>query len=312
MSALATGCSGVAHESAPAGGPDEPVESTAVVRDCPAAAPAATSVGVEHDVVYSAVGGETLRLDVAWPKDAGPRPLVVLLHGGGWSGGSRVSLHGEMTRLAAHGYVAAAVDYRLTSSARNAFPAAVQDVRCAIRWLRAHAATYAIDPALVAAAGYSAGGHLAGMLATASDVTGLDGACDADARSAAVAAAISYAGPHDLRVRGPYTDEQASIVTNFLGVFPGDDPELAALASPITHVGPGDAPMLLVHGTADALVPVEQSRRMREALRDAGVPATVVELRGVRHAFVGLATSERPAVRCTVLTFLDRWLSRAD
>jgi acetyl esterase/lipase len=218
----------------------------------------------------------------------------------------------EMMALAAHGYAAATVDYRLTSAPVNVFPAAVRDVRCAVRWLRSHARELNVDPTRVAAAGFSAGGHLAGMLATASDVVELGDECTADTPSASVSAAISYAGPHDLRVRGPYTEEQANLVTNFLGTFPGDDPALAALASPITHVGVGDAPMLFIHGTADELVPVEQSRRMRAALVGVGVPATVLELRSVRHAFVGLAASNRSVVRCTTLAFLERWLRAGD
>jgi dipeptidyl aminopeptidase/acylaminoacyl peptidase len=99
-------------------------------------------------------------------------------------------------------------------------------------------------------------------------------------------------------------------VTNFLGAFPGDAPQRAALASPITHVSAGDPPFLLVHGTRDALVPVEHSRRMAGALQRVGTPATLLELRGLGHAFVGLATSDDARVRCTSEAFLARWLSR--
>jgi dipeptidyl aminopeptidase/acylaminoacyl peptidase len=123
-----------------------------------------------------------------------------------------------------------------------------------------------------------------------------------------VQAVVSVAGPQDLRVDGPYTQEQARLVTNFLGAFPGDAPEVAARASPIAHVGPRAAPFLLVHGTGDALVPVAHARRMRDALRAAGAPATLVELRGVGHGFPALDDADRPVVGCTVFAFFDRWL----
>lgn len=270
-----------------------------------------TPVNTAYDVTYATRDGLPLRLDVAWPRSAGPHALVVLLHGGGWSGGSRASLRDEMLAFARRGYAAATVEYRLTQAPRNVFPAAVADARCAVRFLRAHAADYGVDPGRIAAAGFSAGAHLASMLGVAGDRAELDEPCagagvrPGDAR---VRAVVSYAGPQDLRVRGPYTREQARLVSNFLGAFPGDAPERAALASPIVHASAGDAPFLLVHGTEDELVPVEHSRRMVAALRRSGTPATVLELRRTGHEFVGLIASGDAAVRCTTEAFLARWL----
>jgi len=123
-----------------------------------------------------------------------------------------------------------------------------------------------------------------------------------------VQAVVSYAGPQDLRVNGPYTQEQADIVTNFLGVFPGDDPAIATLASPIAHVRAGAPPFLLIHGTDDPLVPVSHPRRMATSLRQVGTPASLIELNGIGHGFVGLIASSDPNVRCTVDGFLQRWL----
>jgi acetyl esterase/lipase len=267
-----------------------------------------TPVNSVADVTYATRDGQPLRFDLAWPRTGGPHPLVLLLHGGGWAGGGRTELREEMRSLARLGYAAATVEYRLTQAPRNVFPAAVADVRCAVRVLRSSAATYGIAPDRVAAAGYSAGGHLAALLGTATDVAGLDDGCPAGG-DASVRAVLSYAGPQDLRVNGPYTQEQAQLVTNFLGVFPGDAPARAALASPVVHVSAGDPPFLLVHGTSDQLVPVEQSRRMSAALRKVGTPATVLELEGTGHAFVGLTTSPRALVRCTTTAFLARWLA---
>jgi dipeptidyl aminopeptidase/acylaminoacyl peptidase len=109
-------------------------------------------------------------------------------------------------------------------------------------------------------------------------------------------------------VNGPFTQEQADIVTNFLGVFPGDAPAIAQLASPIAHVRAGDPPFLMLHGTDDPLVPVDHPRRMARALREAGTPATVMELGRIGHGFVGMAASGDATIRCTVQSFLARWL----
>jgi acetyl esterase/lipase len=287
----------------------EESESVASVSSCPDAAGATSAIRETRDVTYVTRGGRALRFDIAWSETGPAAPLVLLLHGGSWSGGSRVSFHDEMRALARRGYTAAAIEYRLTAAPRDVFPAAVADVRCALRTLRRRAADYNIAPAKVAALGYSAGGHLASMLGVAADVGGLDEqGCDASAEDVRVQAVVSYAGPQDLRVNGPYTQEQADIVTNFLGVFPGDAPAIARLASPIAHVNAGDPPFLMLHGTDDPLVPVDHARRMSTALRAVGTPASLIELGRVGHGYVGTVTSGDATVRCTVDAFLTRWL----
>ncbi|MFL5581018.1 MAG: alpha/beta hydrolase fold domain-containing protein [Gemmatimonadaceae bacterium] len=307
---LACGCTRAAREDAAAA--DGSREAVAVVRACPPRdVPASAALEVRRNLAYRTVGGDALRLDIARLPGAGARPLVVLLHGGGWEGGGRGSMDDEMLLLAAQGYAAATVSYRLTSAGRNVFPAAVQDVRCAVRWLRANAARYGIDPRRVGVLGFSAGGHLASILGVGADLGALDEggpACAEAAESPAVQAVVSVAGPHDLRVNGPYTREQARLVTNFLGVFPGDDPQRAALASPVTHVRPGVPPFLLVQGARDDLVPPAQARAMRDALQAAGARATLLELARVGHAFVPLDSRAEPRVGCTVMAFLRQEL----
>jgi acetyl esterase/lipase len=185
-------------------------------------------------------------------------------------------------------------------------------VRCAVRWLRTRADSLRVDPSRVAAFGYSAGAHLASLLGVSADAAELDDPACAGGPSAAVQAVIASAGPQDFRLSSPYnhsyTREQARLVTNFLGVFPGDAPALAAAASPITHVGPGDPPFLLVQGGRDGLVRPVQSRAMHAALRAAGVPSTLLELRGVGHRFIGLDAREEPQGGCTMLAFLRQRL----
>ena len=289
----------------PGPGPARAGEAVDIVDAC-TRQPAAV-IRTERDVAYD-TADTAQRLDIAWPTSGGPHPIVLLLHGGGWSGGGRGALHADMEELARQGYVAATASYRLTRGGENRFPAPVQDLRCAVRWLRANGERYGADPARIGVIGHSAGGHLASMLGTASDVPGLDAGCAAGSGSPAVQAVVSHAGPQDLRVRGSYTRRQARIVTGFLGVFPGDAPELARLASPVAHVSEGDAPFLLVHGTRDELVPVAHARRMRDALRAAGVPATLLELSGVGHGLPPLNAPDIPEVGCTTFAFLDRWL----
>lgn len=286
-----------------------PNESIAIVRSCADPVPVPESaVNLAIDVLYSTPDGQAQHLDVAWPKTTGPHPLVVVVHGGSWSSGSKVAHRADILDLASRGYVAASVNYRLTDAPTNLFPAAIRDVRCAVRWLRANAGTYSINANAIAIAGYSAGGHLASLAGTASASSLIDSECDAAVATASVNAVISYAGPQDLRVSGPYTDAQAEIVTNFLGAFPGDIPTTAAHASPITHVDGSDPAMLMIHGTADGLVPIAQSRSMRITMQNAGAKATLIELGGATHAYVGLTTSQREDVRCTTVAFLERWL----
>jgi acetyl esterase/lipase len=307
-------CSSTAVDGG-SGGVDNGREAIAPASRCAAESVAVSAIRVARGVTYVTRQRRPLQFDVAWSEQGPPAPLVLLLHGGGWSGGSRASLGEEMRAFARRGYTAATVEYRLAQAGRNVFPAAIADVRCALRALRRRASDYHIEPGRVVAVGFSAGGHLASLLGTGADVRGLDGDCpDADLSGGdndiRVQAVVAYAAPQDLRVDGPYTREQAELVTNFLGVFPGNDLAIATLASPIAHVSAGDPPFLLVHGAGDELVPVRHARRMAAALRAVGTPASVLELRVVGHAFVGLASSDVARVRCTVDAFLARWLGR--
>jgi acetyl esterase/lipase len=303
---MAAACSGapVPASSGSAGG-----ESVAVTRDCTLPAPAVADFRTARDVTYAVMDGQPQRMDVAWPAGEGPYPLVVLIHGGGWSGGDKSAYHHAMRLLAGQGYAAASINYRLASAPRNVFPAAVEDVRCAVRYLRSNAGRYRIDPARVGALGHSAGGHLAAMLGTAADVPGLDGACPIRAESPAVSAVVALAGPQDIRTAGALGPTHRGMVENFLGAPPEAVLERALLASPAVHVKAGTPPFLLVHGTSDGVVPLRQSRSMRDTLRASGVPVTLIELPGIGHGIDEFATS--PSFRvstCTTLAFLQKWL----
>lgn len=239
--------------------------------------PVEERLGITYDDRYAAG-----RLDVYLPGDAdrGARPGVLFVHGGGWHLGDRTHHADHARRLAASGYVAISIDYRLVPEAT--YPAPVQDSLCALAFVRAHADEWGLDPARIAVAGYSAGGHLVSMIGTAFDDPEVQPDCAAGP-TGAPAAVISGAGPQDLR--GRYGEHDA--IVDFLGLPEAEAPERYAAASPVTRARPDAPPFLFVHGSDDWFVPIEQSRRMRDLLRAEGVDARLLELGGVGH-LVGL------------------------
>jgi acetyl esterase/lipase len=315
------------------GGPDGDagsLESVEIVSSCTfPSLPASGTINFVRDIDYETTAdGQVQRLDVAWPIGGGSYPLVVLIHGGGWHAGDKGGYDSLAQMLAGLGYAAASLDYRLWGHGcdqlpdggfvpsvdggtcyPNQFPAAVEDIRCAVRWLKANAGSYGIDPSRVAALGSSAGGHLVSMLGTAADVAGLDGTCSITG-SPSVNAVAAYFPPEDLRSTSyffPITSQP--IVAAFLGATPEEDPVKAALASPIAHVTPSSPPFLLLHSTADMTVPVEHSIWMQAALWDAGVPATKILIDGGAHGTPAAIDPEHPEATCTMLKFLRERLN---
>ncbi len=290
-------------------------ESIAVVSTCKLPmAPAPSAIRVTENVVYASPKGAPQRLDVVVPTAPGPHPLVVLVHGGGWTTGDKSGMRRLAESLASVGFVAAAVNYRLAKDdGSNAFPAPVSDVRCAVRWLRANAGSYGIDSARVASVGASAGAHLSAMLGVGARVSELDdGTCPAPlaAQPVSVRAVAGFYTPTDFRDASVWlaNDNAGAGVINLLGGPIDADPALAALASPITHVSARSAPFFLAHGTADATVPVAQSDTFEAALHGAGAKATLVKLEGAEHAFPVLSP-QYPVTSCTLLAFLNKYLA---
>jgi len=247
---------------------------------------------VEPNVAWRDVGGEVLRLDAYVPSGDDRHAGVVLVHGGAWTGGDKADMAEQGRSLAGAGFVAIVVNYRLAPA--HPYPAAVDDVRAAVAWLRspAQAARYRVDPRRIGVLGASAGGNLAAMVGTQGS-----GPRDTGTR---VAVVVSWSGLTDLNGFGQVPD----FGQQFLGCAAQACPELAADASPIAHVDPSDSPMLLVNAADDPITPAIQATTMGEALGAAGIDHEVVVVPGSAHATV-LA----PDAWGTTLAYLTRYLA---
>ena len=250
-------------------------------------------LGIEYAQIP---GFRPLELDLYLPASpAGPVPVVVHVHGGGWRRGSRrhplpALGDGFYQGLAASGIAVAAVDYRLSGEAR--YPAAVDDVRAAVAWARSALPGYGVTPGPLVLWGDSAGGHLAlltaltstGLTGTELDNTGLD---NTGLGSTGVDGVVAWFPVTDLTAMPG--DDPGTREALFLGAPPSRVPDLARAASPITHVHAGAPPVLLMHGDSDTMVPADQSIRLAAALTDAGATATLELVPGASHFWDGAA-----------------------
>lgn len=263
-------------------------------------------VSASFDLVYARLDGyRPLTLDLYQPRASGtPLPLVVFIHGGSWTqgdarhAGTFPDFPAQLAALAARGYVVASVNYRLSQEAR--FPAALQDVKAAIRWLRGRATDYNIDTTRVAAWGAAAGGQLAALAGTTCGVDRFEPEGDAartDLPSNCVQAVIDWHGVSDLQTlaadggkpatgKSDFTKGSSSPEAAYLGCEPAQcPPGLARLTSPIGFISVMSPPFLIQHGAQDAVVPPEQSRKLQAALQKAGVPVELVIYPEAGHDF---------------------------
>lgn len=258
----------------------------------------------EEGIEYSNPDGQHLKLNMARPKDAtGPLPAVVCIHGGGFRAGSRDGYNDLCKRLAERGYVAVTVSYRL--SPKYVFPAAVHDVKAAVRFLRANAGKYAIDPDRIASLGGSAGANLAMMLGVTGDVKELEGEGGNPEQSSRVACVVEYFGPTNFLESYAKSVDAKDVLPLYFGGDLKDKRRENILGSPLYWVTPLSAPTLIIHGTADEYVAFEQGQWLFDRMTAAGVEVELLKMEGARHGF---KPDEAAKADEAAFAFLDKHL----
>lgn len=272
----------------------------------------------EYDVRYVPDGDEAQSLDIYFPENrAGkPLPLLVWIHGGGWMAGSKAEM--PFLNQLGRGYVVASVEYRFSQKAK--FPAQIQDCQAAIRWLRANAEKYSIDPQRIGVAGASAGGHLAALVGTSGGRKAFAAIGGNEDQSDRVQAVCDIFGPtnfwtviaqaeEDKNVKTAFKWNDGDPYSNLIGGKLGEDKQKCDAVSPVRYVGKDNPPFLILHGDHDTLVPYAQSVELSDLLAEAGVEVTLQRLPGAGH---GGPAFGLPAVAKLTTSFFDKHLKGAD
>ena len=255
---------------------------------CPAwaAPPGSESVNWEAGIEYSIQGDVHLQLNLARPKVGdGPFPAVLCIHGGGFRAGNRESYDALCVKLAERGYVAATMTYRLAPD--HKFPAAVHDTKAAVRWLRANAAKYHINPDRIGTTGGSAGGHLAQFLGVTADVPEFEGTGGHSDQSSRVTCVVNVYGPSDFTKSYGKSVDAHEVLPLWFGGNLDTKRDLHIQGSPLYWVTPNSAPTLCIHGTEDKYVAHEQAVWLIDKLKAAAVEAELLTLDGAGHGFKG-------------------------
>lgn len=260
----------------------------------------------EPGIEYTNPDGQHLQLDLARPKQGdGPFPAILCIHGGGFRAGKRESYDVLCIRLAQQGYVAVTVTYRLAP--KYPFPAAVNDCKAAVRWLRANAAKYRIDLNRIGVTGGSAGGHLAQFLGVTADIQEFEGDGGNPEQASKVACVVNVYGPSDFTKSYGKSVDAAEVLPLFLGGNLETARRQHLRASPLYWVTPNAAPTLCIHGTQDKYVAHEQSVWLVDKLKSAGVEAELLTLDGAGHGFKG---KDAETAEKALITFFDRQLKK--
>jgi acetyl esterase/lipase len=237
------------------------------------------------EIIYGKGGEKDLKLDLFLPKAGNPPYIgIIFIHGGGWKNLSKEYLKEWGMFFADRGYVAVSIDYRLSGEAK--FPAAVEDCKCAVRWMRANAEKYRINPGKIAVFGESAGGHLAALLGTSGGAPELEGTGGHAGYSSRPDLVFPVYGVFDLQIRAKETKAVTNALNEFIGCSYDDCPAKYISASPITYIDRSDPPFLLFHSTGDSTVPYRHSVIFEKKLKEAGVLVEFSTTVGSKHGYV--------------------------
>lgn len=269
-------------------------------------APPVEGVKETHDIQFGMGGTEPLFLDLYTPEimDAAA-PGIVLYYGGGWRNGRKDQLRTYAQYFAQHGYVVVATQYRLRDAGQ--WPNSIHDAKCAVRWLRAHAAEHNIDPSRIGVMGNSAGAYLALMVAYTAGDPFFEGDGGWPDQSSAVQAVVDIYGPVD------FTEPERRnhpLILQYMNGRYEENPARFEQASPIRYVTPDSPPTCVIHGTVDMLVPVHQSDWLVEKLREQGVPHLYSRVDGWPHA-MDVVVDVHAHTRALALHFFDQYLKPA-
>ena len=241
------------------------------------------------DLVFSEVEGEKLRADIYRPDNDQLAPGVLMIHGGAWSAGDKWNMRDHARQLAQAGYVAISINYRLAPQFQ--YPAQIDDCRAALRWIHQEAGQYQMDPQRVAVYGYSAGGHLAALLAT-DPIEGLP----------RVKVAILGGAPCDFE----FLSDSSQALAHVMGGSRKQRPQVYKEAAPLTYCSQDDCPTFFFHGNTDMIVPTEASRVMYRRLKELGVETQFYSVEKYGH----LVTFLHPDARAAAIEFLDKHLKQ--
>jgi acetyl esterase/lipase len=254
---------------------------------------------VERDVTYCVMDGVELKMDVYYPACADERwRALVYIHGGSWTGGDKRSAptHQDRAALVSAGFLVVSVNYRLAPEYK--FPAMIQDVKCAVRYLRAHADDYNLDANRIGAWGNSAGGHLATLLGLADSSAGWDVGAHAEYSSAVQAVADMF-GPADMEMFLPANDEEVFLNADLKN------------ASPIEYINKNAPPFLILHGDADTTVSLAQSELLAEKLKANNASVKLVIVRDGGHGFTPEDSPNMQPTRAEVTQMLVEFFTNA-
>ena len=275
--------------------------------------PAETFGRVDSDVTYCTAAAVHLKMDVYYPLKVTnrPAPVVVDIHGGSWSAGDKTKSEtmGDIPELLKHGYLVVAVNYRLAPEYK--FPAQIQDVKCAVRYLRAQSAKYDIDPNRIGALGCSAGGNLAALLGLTEGVAEFEGNGDYAEHSSRVQAVVAMSAPADFTLTS-YNITHDKVFVRVFGATSNNDPILKHF-SPVTYVSKSAAPFFILGGDQDETVPLQQSEELARHLNQAGGSASLQIVKNAHHCMPDASPPMEPSrqeITRLIASFFDRELAR--